>query len=213
MPLAIIIGFIGWLFLDGAIRGKHPLAGPIEAYGGTPPPPPGSGSQVTVAPAGEGGLAPGEVGSSTLGQMGHNVPRRMFPGSQRDTPARPGPNGGGGSGGSGGVSGGKRQGLAWANHVFNETKRAFPLVTNGGICVCKKISGTDTWSDHSWCNAVDIMCSGAYGMKVYHWLLARKGEFNIAYVCFQDLGGCNAADHMNHCHVSFAPIGGTPPNC
>ena len=194
MPLAIIIGFIGWLFLDGAIRGKHPLAGPIEAYGGTPPPPPGSGSQVTVAPGGE------DTSPSTVT-------------TGRNTPPRPGPNGGGGSGGSGGVSGGKRQGLAWANHVFNETKRAFPLVTNGGICVCKKISGTNIWSDHSWCNAVDIMCSGAYGMKVYHWLLARKGEFNIAYVCFQNLGGCNAADHMNHCHVSFAPIGGTPPNC
>lgn len=75
-----------------------------------------------------------------------------------------------------------------------------------GITNCRRISGSRTWSQHSWSNAGDIYVSNkALGDKIYWDLYDKFGE-NIRYMLWQ------RKDHYNHIHVDMWPYGyGTPP--
>ncbi len=91
--------------------------------------------------------------------------------------------------------------------VFHDVSSRFPFVFNLGISVVKKIKGTDTWSQHSFGNAVDIgVRSLKQGDAVYGWLKARQGRYKIAHLLWR------IPDHYNHVHVDFYPqYGGCPP--
>src|SRR6266542_3074690 len=52
--------------------------------------------------------------------------------------------------------------------VFHDVSGRFPFVFNLGITVVKKIKGTDTWSQHSFGNAVDIgVIAQARGCRIW----------------------------------------------
>ena len=107
---------------------------------------------------------------------------------------------------------GEKRGTAWANKVFSEIHKLFPGVSNFGINSCRHISGSTTWSQHSWGNALDVGCSGSLGNQVYAWAVKNKAAINAEVICFQSMGGCNAAEHQDHVHIDFAPhFTGTPP--
>ncbi len=54
MTAGLVLAFLGYLLLNAAVKGVHPWAPVVEAFGGTAPPPPGS----------SGGPGPGSGGSS-----------------------------------------------------------------------------------------------------------------------------------------------------
>lgn len=80
----------------------------------------------------------------------------------------------------------------------------------------RKISGSTTWSQHSWGNALDIMVGGTLntgtpeglrnGDIMYAWLVANKKALGIRYILWR------RKNHYNHIHVDFWPKGyATPP--
>lgn len=74
--------------------------------------------------------------------------------------------------------------------------------TDWGICVCKRISGTYRWSQHAYCNAVDIggTVSDLDRVASYMRSLDRQGFVPIAEVLWRVPG------HWNHIHFSGAPL-------
>jgi hypothetical protein len=81
-----------------------------------------------------------------------------------------------------------------------------------GTRVVKKISGTDTWSQHSYGNAVDFMCSGALHRSVAYFINANRGALSIHWLGADPYFPSPLGDHYNHVHADFYPQwGGTPP--
>lgn len=79
----------------------------------------------------------------------------------------------------------------------------YPLVRSAGICVCKKISGTNVWSQHAYCNAVDMMApTQAYLDKVaaYARQLRDRGWLPAAQILWR------IPNHYYHIHFSGAPM-------
>src|SRR5680860_1139470 len=99
--------------------------------------------------------------------------------------------------------------------LVTEVRQRFPEVGTIGINNCRHIDSDESrpWSQHAWGNAADIpVPNSATGWKIYAWLLANKSRLSLSTICFKYLGGCNAADHQTHIHVSGSPkLGGTPP--
>lgn len=87
----------------------------------------------------------------------------------------------------------------------------FPDLESWGICNCRRISGSSTWSQHAWCNAEDLHRVAGGSVKkgldpVYRWLQANQRRFHIAHILWQ------VPDHYDHIHVDMAPNeSGTPP--
>lgn len=100
----------------------------------------------------------------------------------------------------------RRSGPRWAKYVYLRTKLRFPKVRFGGIFACRKIAGTDVWSQHAWGNAVDIFVpSLAYGDAVSRWL--RRRRFNVAHHLWRTTG------HYDHIHLDFRPNRRGRPPC
>lgn len=79
-------------------------------------------------------------------------------------------------------------------------------IINWGICNCRKIAGSSSWSQHSWCNAWDIHGSNTTMNSVNRFLNQNKGKLNIANILWQ------VPDHFDHVHVDCLPTRtGTPP--
>lgn len=85
---------------------------------------------------------------------------------------------------------------------------------------CRKISGSDTWSQHSWNNARDIYPPSGieyltsndgeyrdYLDEVDEFLLEYKEALNIRVHLWQ------VRNHYNHIHVDFWPRGWALPPC
>lgn len=93
----------------------------------------------------------------------------------------------------------------------------YPRATNLGIYNCKKIQGSDSWSQHSWANALDIGGNEAYLNEIAADLLgqARSKKLPIAQILWQKeniLTGGSVYDHEDHIHISASPMfTGTPP--
>lgn len=70
---------------------------------------------------------------------------------------------------------------------------------------CRKISGTSSWSQHSWENALDIFpVDRAEGDKIY----ARyRTNWNVRTSLWQ------VKDHYDHIHLDFWPYGYSTPPC
>ena len=100
------------------------------------------------------------------------------------------------------------------NQVRSEVSAHFPSVTlSADVAVCRRIADSNRWSQHAWNNAVDIhVPDQRTGDAVYSWLVANKNRIGLATICWQNHGGCNAADHQDHVHVDGLPTKtGTPP--
>lgn len=63
MTAGLVLAFLGYLLVWAGVKGEHPWAPVVKAFGGTPPPPPGgrSGSPGINPKTGGVQLAPGEV--------------------------------------------------------------------------------------------------------------------------------------------------------
>lgn len=84
----------------------------------------------------------------------------------------------------------------------------FPI----GVTSVRFISGTTTWSQHAYGNAVDFMTSGARHRELAYFLNANRGSLNIAHLLADPYFPSPLGNHYNHVHVDFYPQwGGTPP--
>lgn len=95
---------------------------------------------------------------------------------------------------------------------------------NWGICVCKRISGTYSWSQHSYCNAIDINGTSHQMYEISRFLVDNADELNVYTVIYNRqawsrrtpywhyYNGTNP--HTDHVHVDCSPQGtGYPPTC
>ena len=84
----------------------------------------------------------------------------------------------------------------------------FPEVQNWGICACRRISGTWTWSQHAWCNGLDVGGGQALLDRVVSYTrdLVAKGYLPVSQTLWRVPG------HYGHIHYSGVPLrAGTPP--
>jgi hypothetical protein len=104
-------------------------------------------------------------------------------------------------------------------------------ISYGGVFACRKIAGTDVWSQHSWGNALDLFPKDA----TFNDEIARAAVHHAKHRTWANRGRklqlSNVIDHLNrrlwspgqgwrpyggtvgpHVHVQAAPIKtGTPP--
>jgi hypothetical protein len=78
--------------------------------------------------------------------------------------------------------------------------------------VVRKIRGTDTWSQHAYGNAVDIMVTGALHRKIAYWLDAARNALHIDHLLADPYFPSPLGDHTTHVHADpFPQYAGTPP--
>jgi len=102
--------------------------------------------------------------------------------------------------------------------VVGTTVAKFPDVTNLGIFVCKKISGSSTYSQHSWANAVDFGSPYGFGSPRSVVLLDSVANYiqrlwDQGWLPVAQLGWRNWDGHYpGHMHISGDPMrSGIPP--
>jgi Extensin-like protein C-terminus len=83
----------------------------------------------------------------------------------------------------------------------------FPGLDYWGCYNCRRISGSSSWSQHAWADAIDVHApSMAYGDQVYRWLMSNRGKFKLTRVLWR------VPNHYDHLHIDFDPDrSGTPP--
>jgi hypothetical protein len=90
---------------------------------------------------------------------------------------------------------------------------------NWGICVCKRISGSSSWSQHAYCNAIDVGGSTGNLSAIAKAAVAaaRAGKIPCDQVIWQGwehLHGGRVYDHYDHVHLTGKPQrGGYPTAC
>lgn len=107
--------------------------------------------------------------------------------------------------------------------VFDNPTWADRGVVSWGIVNCRRIAGSQTWSQHAWGNGLDIHASFAVMTELASFLSdeADAGRLPIAQILFDSSvwtpreGWRHAVlstPHTDHVHVSGAPMKeGTPP--
>lgn len=179
MPLALLALFVGYLLINAGIRGEHPWCEIVRAFGGSCPPAPG--------------VSPGQPGS-------------IEPGPQTNIDPK-----------TGGVVGGDYGPVSGATPAaasfWRDVSARFD-VTNAGICTkCRAIiphgvGSSNTISEHSWCNAVDVKGSAATMARVMVWANLHRRKYKIVNLI-------GPGTKVNVVHADFAPThGGTfPQDC
>jgi len=92
--------------------------------------------------------------------------------------------------------------------IWGTISTRFDGVQNWGICACRRIAGTWTWSQHAWCNGLDVGGGTELLDRVaaYTQELARRGYLPVGQTLWR------APGHYNHIHYSGEPLRtGTPP--
>jgi hypothetical protein len=105
--------------------------------------------------------------------------------------------------------------------------RAFPRLESWGICNCRRVSGSDTWSQHAYCNGEDSHAGFITMQKAALWLPdAARGNVEevpklpVSQVFFNrtfwspQTGKRSGYQygHTDHIHFSGSPMrSGTPP--
>jgi hypothetical protein len=74
-----------------------------------------------------------------------------------------------------------------------------------GVCAVRNIAGTNTPSQHSWCNAVDFMCSGELHRQVAFFINANRGPLSIHWLGADPYFPSPLGNHYNHVHADFYP--------
>lgn len=92
--------------------------------------------------------------------------------------------------------------------IYYEVMKKFSGVQNWGMCNCRRIDGTSTWSQHAWCNAWDLHASIATTDAIYHYLETNKGRLKISHILWRGVPG----HYPGHLHVDCEPYRlGVPP--
>jgi hypothetical protein len=90
---------------------------------------------------------------------------------------------------------------------------------NWGICVCKRISGSSTWSQHAYCNAIDVGGSTANldAIAKAATTAAKNGKLpcdQVIWRGWEQVHGGSVYDHYDHVHLTGAPQrSGYPTAC
>ena len=103
----------------------------------------------------------------------------------------------------------------WYDYAVGELQEAFPDLKSGHWN-CRPISGTSTWSQHSWGNAGDLYhedygystdpAAQAFLDQVHAWIKTYQEELSIRTLIWRK------RDHFNHIHIDGWPKGyGLPP--
>lgn len=107
--------------------------------------------------------------------------------------------------------------------IYSAVTEKFAGLVNWGICNCRSISGTSTWSQHAWCHAWDIHGTSNQMKAVFDFLVeeGRSGRLPVAHAIYDyriwspsegihGYGGTNP--HTDHLHVDASPnFTGRPP--
>ena len=107
-------------------------------------------------------------------------------------------------------------GTKWADFALSELQERFPEL-RAGRCNCRKISGTNIWSQHAWCNALDLYHTDwgystnpthqAWLDTVYDFIITYQDELSIRTRIWRK------KDHFNHIHIDPWPKGVRTPPC
>ena len=76
-----------------------------------------------------------------------------------------------------------------------------------GVCAVRNIAGTNTPSQHSFCNAVDFMCSGEKHRQVAYFINANRGPLCIHWLGADPYFPSPLRNHYGHVHADFYPQG------
>ena len=102
---------------------------------------------------------------------------------------------------------------AAANYMAT-IKKNFPQISGYGTVAVRTIAGTNTWSQHAYGNAIDVMtgASGALRQAVAFFSNQYRRILSIAHLLADPWFASPRGDHYNHVHADFFPqYGGTPP--
>lgn len=98
--------------------------------------------------------------------------------------------------------------------IFQQTIRGVFGSLPMGVVAVRFIAGTDTWSQHAYGNAVDVMTGGNSDLRhdIVYFAHANRGVLSIAHLLADPWFPSPRRDHYNHVHVDFFPQWcGTPP--
>jgi hypothetical protein len=107
--------------------------------------------------------------------------------------------------------------------IYSAVTAKFQNVISWGICNCRSIAGSSSWSQHAWCHAWDIHATPAVMQAVFDFLVkeAKAKRLPVAHAIYNrkiwtpseglhGYGGSNP--HTDHVHVDASPnFSGTPP--
>jgi len=84
----------------------------------------------------------------------------------------------------------------------------FEEAESWGICNCRYIAGTHTWSQHAWCNGLDVHFDRMSDCDEY---VRQLKHDNVSRQAAQILW--RIPDHFDHAHLSGAPMRSGRPPC
>lgn len=100
---------------------------------------------------------------------------------------------------------------------FVKSLPEWAYVDRVGVTNCRKISGQQTYSQHSWSNALDIHFTKAFSIPATGSALAAGGRMRSKILAeFGDHVSSllwQTTDHWDHIHVDFWPKGWLTPPC
>jgi hypothetical protein len=102
-------------------------------------------------------------------------------------------------------------GTAYIDLIGGALNGLFRGWENWGICVCKRVAGTWSYSDHSYCAAIDIHHTKAKMAEMANYFARNAGKYHIAYLIYARqkfvpgsgwsyYSGINP--HYDHVHIS-----------
>ncbi len=101
-----------------------------------------------------------------------------------------------------------------ATRTREALQQNFPgrLKISSNVGVCRKIKHSESYSQHSWGNALDIYGTAEHLARAHSFLLANRDALSINTLCYNGEGGCTT-DHKDHIHADFWPKGLNVPPC
>jgi len=107
------------------------------------------------------------------------------------------------------------QGTLAVDIIVGTVVTKFGNVPEWGIFVCKRISGSSSWSQHAYANAVDFGGDTDRLNKVAYYILDLYGRgyvpvSQILWRYHNLITGSSVSDHANHVHFSGPLMSGTP---
>lgn len=99
--------------------------------------------------------------------------------------------------------------------------KQFPDLESWGICNCRKIAQSTSWSQHAYCNGEDLhrdVKGQSYQQSmdpIARWLYANREALSIEHIIWRRDTKCDdpTYDHCNHIHVDMKPNGTGTPAC
>lgn len=106
--------------------------------------------------------------------------------------------------------------------IWTDVFAEFPTAHSLGVCDCRPIAGSTTWSAHAFCKAIDFGASSRVMVQIANWCVAHAKELGI--VCVIHNGRIwepgigwhtytGVDPHYTHVHVNIAYNPSATPKC